>query len=127
MTFTIPITPIGKPRMTQRDKWKKRPCVIEYRAFADTLRLFCAKMPRAEDIARFSVTARFAPPASWSAKKRAAAIGTMMRSKPDPDNILKAILDPLFADDSKIGDIGSVRRRWAERDELVIEIELEEP
>ena len=27
MTFTIPGIPIGKPRMTQRDKGKRRPCV----------------------------------------------------------------------------------------------------
>ncbi len=35
----FPIDVVGKPRMTQRDKWKKRPCVLRYRAFADELRL----------------------------------------------------------------------------------------
>ena len=29
---------MGKPRMTQRDKWKKRPCVLRYHAFRDKMR-----------------------------------------------------------------------------------------
>lgn len=33
------ITPIGKPRMTRADKWKKRPAVMRYRAFCDEARL----------------------------------------------------------------------------------------
>ena len=34
-----PIIPLGKPRMTQRDKWAKRPAVLRYRAFKDECRL----------------------------------------------------------------------------------------
>ena len=30
--------PIGKPRMTKRDKWKQRECVLRYRAWADAAR-----------------------------------------------------------------------------------------
>ena len=33
------ITPCPKPRQTQSDKWKKRPPVLRYRAFADEVRL----------------------------------------------------------------------------------------
>ena len=29
------ITPVPKPRQTQRDKWKRRDVVMRYRAFAD--------------------------------------------------------------------------------------------
>lgn len=29
------ITPVPKPRQTQADKWKQRPAVMRYRAFAD--------------------------------------------------------------------------------------------
>lgn len=40
--FVVPGTPIGKPRMTQRDKWrvgpKARPCVQRYRDWADAIR-----------------------------------------------------------------------------------------
>jgi len=31
--------PIGKPRMTRRDIWKKRPAVVRYHEFKDTLAL----------------------------------------------------------------------------------------
>lgn len=33
-----PIVPVPKPRMTQRDKWQKRPAVMRYRAFCDEVR-----------------------------------------------------------------------------------------
>ena len=29
--FTIPGAPMGKPRMTKQDKWKKRACVVRFR------------------------------------------------------------------------------------------------
>jgi len=32
------ITPVPKPRQTRSDKWKQRPCVMRYRAFADEVR-----------------------------------------------------------------------------------------
>ena len=32
------IKPVPKPRMTQRDAWDKRPCVLRYRAFKDEVR-----------------------------------------------------------------------------------------
>ena len=34
----LPVTPYGKPRMTRRDQWAKRPAVIRYRAFCDAVR-----------------------------------------------------------------------------------------
>jgi Holliday junction resolvase RusA-like endonuclease len=52
-----------------------------------------------------SWTARFVPPPSWSRKRRDAAIGKTHRSKPDRDNIDKAVLDCLFPN-GKGGDSG---------------------
>jgi len=34
ITFRIDGNPIPKPRMTKSDTWRKRPCVLKYRAFA---------------------------------------------------------------------------------------------
>ena len=31
--FTMRGDPMGKPRMTQRDKWQKRPVVVRYRQY----------------------------------------------------------------------------------------------
>ena len=37
------IKPLGKPRMTQRDRWAKRPCVNRYYAYKDHLTLLANK------------------------------------------------------------------------------------
>ncbi len=39
------ITPVGKPRMTRRDKWKQRPPVMRYRMFCDEARLHGIQVP----------------------------------------------------------------------------------
>lgn len=59
------------------------------------------------------------PPASWSKKKRAAALAGEIRptSKPDADNTLKAIADAcngvVWLDDKQITDV-VLRKRYAE-------------
>ncbi len=42
MKITVHIEPMGAPRMTQRDRWAKRPCVLRYHAFKDVLRASAA-------------------------------------------------------------------------------------
>ena len=117
ITFTIPGLPLGKPRMTQRDKWKKRPCVVAYRAWADIARLSCPKLPPPEMITRLDWTAVFAVNPGTEGQ-----IGTQHREKPDRDNIDKAILDALFEDDSSIA-YGTIRKEWGEQDGIVVTIE----
>ena len=77
---TVPCEPMGAPRMTQSDKWKKRDCVVRYRAFKDEIRLAVkSQMPEinASDVQSLSWTAYFSPPQSWSKKRRAAAMGML--------------------------------------------------
>lgn len=121
--FTIEGDPVPAPRMTQRDKWMKRPCVVRYRAWKDKARASAGELPPVETIASVSWLAVFSPPKSWSKKRRAAAIGKLHRSKPDRDNLDKALLDALFPEDSGIA-AGTLRKIWgvAERMEVVIEL-----
>jgi len=121
--FTVNRPPMGAPRMTQADKWKQRDCVVRYRAFKDAIRAACPEWPsiEASSVESLSWTAYFEPPASWSKKKRAAAIGTLHRAKPDRDNIDKAVLDALFDDDAAIAD-GRIQKRWAEESRIEIVI-----
>lgn len=107
--YTIKIVPMGKPRMTRADKWKKRPCVMRYREFADELRKQAGEMPGG--VYDVSWVAYLPMPKSWSNKKREAMRGTMHQQKPDRDNIDKAILDSLFKDDSGIAT-GSICKMW---------------
>lgn len=95
-----PITPLGKPRMTQRDKWQKRPAVMRYRAFADECRLRQVMVPECGSHIVFTLPM----PASWSAKKKAAMTGQAHRQKPDADNLLKALMDAVLKDDSGVWD-----------------------
>jgi len=112
----IPITPIGKPRMTQRDKWAKRPCVVDYYRFKDALRL-AVQLP--DDIDNLSWTAYFPMPRSWSKKKKAEMDGKLHRQRPDRDNVDKAILDALLSEDSGIAR-GYTEKRWAYEPRLVL-------
>jgi Holliday junction resolvase RusA-like endonuclease len=95
------IDPMGKPRMTQRDKWKQRPCVLRYRKFCDmtreALQAFKFDLPNA-----FSIRFTIEMPASWSAKKRAAMLGAPHQSRPDLDNMIKAVCDAAKKEDSTV-------------------------
>jgi Holliday junction resolvase RusA-like endonuclease len=122
--IVVPGTPMGKPRMTRSDKWKKRDCVVRSRAYADLIRSVSGPLPGPEQIADLSWTAYFRPAESWSQKKKESAIGTRHRQKPDRDNIDKQVLDSLFEDDSAVAD-GTLRKRWDWTPRLEITIQLE--
>ena len=119
INITLPGTPIGKPRMTRQDKWQQRPRVMRYREWCDTARKVAGELPPADQIASLSWVAYFAPPKSWSKKRREAAIGTLHRQTPDRDNIDKAVLDCFFKEDSGIA-AGSIEKRWG----LVARLEI---
>lgn len=125
MLIRLPGAPMGKPRMTRRDKWAKRDCVVRYREWADRLRAAAGKVPPAERVVELSWKATFEPPQSWSKKRRVASIGQLHRSKPDRDNVDKAILDALYPKgDSGIAR-GTIEKRWGWEDGLEIKIVFE--
>ena len=73
------------------------------------------------------VTAHVPIPASWSAKRKADAIGQVLRpiGRPDADNFLKAALDGLngvlFGDDAQCV-ITHAEKKYSDRPRLEIEI-----
>lgn len=109
------ITPVAKPRMTQRDRWSKRPAVMRYRAYYDEIRLRNIKLPM-----QYHVTFILPMPDAWSEKKKAEHDGAPHRRRPDKDNFEKAILDALFVDDSGIWD-GRVTKRWGRTGKIIID------
>lgn len=103
----LDIIPIPKPRMTQSDRWKKRPAVVRYFAYADNLRLLLPKgycLPDAVQL-EFGIPM----PKSWSKKKRQMMDNEPHQQRPDTDNLTKAIKDILCDDD------GYVWREYAEK------------
>ncbi len=53
------------------------------------------------------------PQKSWSQKKKTAHHGMLHQSKPDIDNLTKAFLDSLVAEDKFIADL-SLTKRWVD-------------
>lgn len=75
---------------------------------------------------RVEITAAFAPPASWSKRKRAEMLWTRHCQKPDCDNLAKAVLDGLnriaFADDSQVAVL-STGKVWGEPARTMVFVE----
>ena len=114
-TVTYHITPMPKPRMTRRDKWKKRPVVLRYHAFKDEVRFQGVYLPEHG----YHVTFIIPMPKSWSKKKKLEMDGEPHQQTPDKDNLEKALLDSLFEDDSRIWD-GRVTKRWGQVGKIIV-------
>lgn len=110
------ITPVPKPRMTQSDKWKKRPCVLRYWSFKDEVRRHGIGLQHHGS----HVTFVLPMPKSWSNKKRAEMYGQPHQSKPDLDNLKKALLDAIFDDDKVVWDMW-VTKIWGRIGEIWVE------
>lgn len=102
-----PIEPMGKPRMTRKDKWAQRDCVMRYRAFKDKVR--ACGLTALPQPCRLLFTIPM--PESWSRKKCAAQDGKPHMEKPDIDNLVKAVLDALYEDDAHVWSVWG-EKRW---------------
>jgi len=106
MILNIP--PCSKPRMTQRDRWKKRQCVLDFFAFRDRIKqeikkinTFMIKEPPF-DWDNLTVIFLVPMPKSWSKKKKDLMVGKPMQQRPDIDNYLKGLFDATHEEDSSI-------------------------
>ena len=115
MPTVYKITPVSKPRQTQRDRWKKRPVVLRYHAYKDELRLRRVKLPECHH-----VTFILPMPPSWSKKKQEALYGQPHRQRPDADNLLKGLWDALYEEDSHIWDC-RVTKIWGTEGMIKVE------
>jgi len=122
--YTVyPITPVGKPRMTRRDRWKKRPCVERYFAFRDLVALHGVHLPEYGAKIVFGLPM----PASWPKKKRLSLASQPHLQKPDVDNLLKGLMDAVYPDeDSRVWDIAGLRKVWATDGFIRIEFSRQE-
>ena len=106
--------------MTQRDRWKQRPCVMRYRAYCDRLREECTRQGwTLPDSVVMTFVIKM--PAQWSKKKKLAMCGQPHRQKPDIDNLQKSILDALLpADDSAVWRVLACKR-WGKCGVVILE------
>jgi len=101
------IKPCPKPRMTKRDKWKKRPGVMRYRAFKDKCRLQRVKLPQP-----CTVIFWLPMPESWPPSKRAKMVGTPHTQRPDLDNLIKGLWDAVVKNDERLWSVHA-EKRWS--------------
>ena len=121
--ITLDITPIGKPRMTQRDKWLNPPRkpVKLYWEFKDKLKSEVNIKEFVIPESNFHVTFILPMPNSWSGKKRGQMDKTPHQSKPDNDNMMKAFKDCLCDNDSHIWDY-RITKLWGVSGRIIINL-----
>ena len=106
--FLIKTPPMPKPRMTQRDKWAKRPVVQRWNAYKDVMRILAPKdfqMPTSDYWLIFT----FKIP-----KRGGVALGSAHMVRPDKDNLEKGVLDIFLPyEDSVIFD-GRCSKLWGQ-------------
>lgn len=117
-SFIVFGNPIGKPRQTQRDKWKQRPCVLRYRAWCDLARLAAFRKNSKVTLERptcIVVKAFFD-----GGKGHRVGPHTM---KPDGDNVIKSCLDALFVNDEMVYKI-EIQKLWCDGGRPRVEVEF---
>ncbi|OCG77365.1 crossover junction endodeoxyribonuclease RuvA [Gilliamella sp. Nev6-6] len=109
------ITPVPKPRMTQRDRWAKRKPVLQYFAFKDECKASGVTLPESH----YHIIFVIPMPKSWSNKKRAEMDGKPHQQRPDKDNLEKGLLDAIFGEDCRVWD-GRVTKIWGNVGQIII-------
>jgi Holliday junction resolvase RusA-like endonuclease len=113
IAFTIPGPPVGKgrPKFARRGAFVSAYTPQKTASYESLVKLVASQAMRGHDLLSGPliaiIIARNTPPASWSKKKKAAALeGGFIAVKPDLDNLAKAILDAcngiVFQDDAQI-------------------------
>ena len=112
-TLILDIEPIGKPRMTQRDKWHSRPATTKFWNFKRNIQIQAKKQ-------KFTLSDCIEIYCFIQKPKSERKKGIFAhRKKPDIDNIVKAILDSLKDYDQTIYII-TVVKLYADFNKIVI-------
>ena len=122
MIIRFDITPMGAVRQTRADAWKKRPAVLRYRAFKDSLRVQAAPYYLPKDPVKVDLEFYIAMPDSWSKKKCLEMNGKLHRQKPDIDNLFKAATDALWPDDDSCIALCSAVKYWAIKGSILMSV-----
>lgn len=132
-TFTIPGQPVpkGRPKFARRGAHVVAYTPQKTASYENLVKLAASTAmqgiePTARPVA-LSVTLNLQIPASWSNKRRAAAVaGTICATKkPDADNVLKGIKDGcngiVWADDAQVVRI-MIEKRYSETPSAVVHV-----
>lgn len=112
------LEPVAKPRMTQRDRWAKRPATTKYWKFVNTVKKLSSENGYKLQVP-LSITFVVGMPMSWPKKKREQMNGKPHTQRPDLDNYIKAWKD-CHGEDSHIWQYGMMQKIWGESGRIVI-------
>ena len=106
------LDPVAKPRPRVTSRGTYIPG--KYAKFKKDCRTLGMRVPESADI-RFEVPM----PKSWSQRKRFLMAGQPHQQRPDLDNYVKAVLDAVLDDDSKVWQVWA-RKVWGMKGQIVI-------
>ena len=115
--IVLNIDPCPKPRMTQQDRWKKRPRVVRYWQYKDKLRELNPEI----NWDPLSIHFVMPMPKSWSKKKRKEMDGKPHITRPDLDNLIKAFQDAILDEDSQVWRYGKMIKTWGEKGQIILD------
>jgi Holliday junction resolvase RusA-like endonuclease len=127
--YLLDVIPMGKPRMTQSDKWKTNPhhkdpkkrqrqAVTDYYHYKDHVLQSCKELGY-EMGGHIDILFLIPMPQSWSKKKKSLMDRMPHKQTPDVDNLVKALMDTLKKDDSDVWKT-TLESRWAYKGSIVI-------
>ena len=111
-----PITPVPAPRQSRRDAWNPSPMVQRYRAFKDEVALHRVTLAPA-----VKLTFWMPMPKSWSKAKKGRMRWSPHTSRPDLDNLVKALLDAVYDEDAHVHHIDA-SKRWERTGAITITV-----
>lgn len=109
------IIPIAKCRMTRRDKWLKRPCVMAYWKYKDDVKQLKIDVPESNCHVIFILPM----PESWPETKKLKMDGRPHRQRPDVDNLHKGLLDSIYKQDCYVWD-NRITKRWGREGKIIV-------
>lgn len=115
----FPVVPVPAPRQVIRDKFNPSMAVQRYRAYRDEIRLHATAQKFTMPENGYHMIFLMPMPDGWSAEKKAAHKKKPHQRRPDKDNLEKAFLDSVCADDSHIWD-GRVSKIWYSRPGILV-------
>jgi|TARA_B100000902_G_C26557422_1_gene550212 Holliday junction resolvase RusA-like endonuclease len=108
-----PLTGMAKPRMTKADTWKKRPIVLKYWEYKDSIKNWAFQNNFRLGNEIYCIF-HIPMPKSWSLKKKQQMNYQDHQQRPDIDNLLKGLMDALLEEDSHIHTVYA-RKIWSEQ------------
>jgi len=128
----------SKPRMTRQDiyissenfrpanerLYKRHLRLREYWDFKENIRLFFMEknIDYSQRDVLSDITFVISMPKSWSNKKKKEYEGKPHKSKPDLNNLVKALEDCLFDEDKYIWEYKNIRKIWGYTDKIIFKI-----